>query len=248
MLIGMRTFAQDAKGKTAISGSHEVGCDYKTNFVFEHKVREALEIALRGFQLQGTVEIDGQYFGGYIRPENVKINRVDRRLAENANGKRKVVVKIRERGENGRVVANVFNQEGEARAWAVERVARDAKIIADQGVGWLGLHASHEVSQVNHDERYALSDGTNTNQTESFFSRCRRFETGTHHHIAGPYLLLYAADAAWRENNRRKDHKTRTLGMLSDVMRAPQSRTFTGYWQRRRGLDPDGGDFFANFA
>ena len=39
-----------------------------------------------------------------------------------------------------------------------------------------------------------------------------------------------------------------TLGMLSAVMRAPQSRRFTGYWQRRRGMEPDGGDFFANFA
>lgn len=248
MLIGLRAFAQDAKGKTAISGSHDVGCDYKTNFVFEHKVREALELSLRGFQLQGTVEVDGQYFGGYIRPENVKINRADRRLGENATGKRKVVVTVRERGEHGRAVVNVFDKEGEGRAWAAERTARTAIMMADQGPHWTALHATHEVRQVNHDERYALSDGTNTNQAESLFSRLRKFELGTHHHIAEPYLLLYAADGAWRENHRRKDHKTRTLGMLSAVMRAPQSRTFTGYWQRRRGISPDEGDFFANFV
>lgn len=70
--------------------------------------------------------------------------------------------------------------------------------MADGGPGWTALHASHQVKQVNHDERYADGD-VNTNQMESFFSRLGRFEVGTHHHIAGPYLLNYAADAAWRE-------------------------------------------------
>ena len=38
---------------------------------------------------------------------------------------------------------------------------------------------------------------------ESFFSRLRRAEIGTHHHIAGPYLASYAAEMDWREDNRR---------------------------------------------
>lgn len=46
-------------------------------------------------------------------------------------------------------------------------------------------------------------------------------EKSIHHHITGPYALLYAVDCAWRENNRRKDHKARTLDMLSAAMRAP---------------------------
>jgi hypothetical protein len=31
----------------------------------------------------------------------------------------------------------------------------------------------------------------------------RRAEQGHHHHIAGPYLLRYAQEASWREDNRR---------------------------------------------
>jgi hypothetical protein len=31
----------------------------------------------------------------------------------------------------------------------------------------------------------------------------RRAEIGHHHHIAGQYLLRYAQEASWREDNRR---------------------------------------------
>jgi hypothetical protein len=37
-------------------------------------------------------EVDGKYFGGYVKPANMKEKRVDRRFAPNQNGKRKVVV------------------------------------------------------------------------------------------------------------------------------------------------------------
>jgi hypothetical protein len=42
-------------------------------------------------------EIDGGYFGGYVKPANVKAHRRDRRLTRKQNGKRKVVVIVRER-------------------------------------------------------------------------------------------------------------------------------------------------------
>src|SRR6202022_4907022 len=40
----------------------------------------------------------GGYFGGYVKPANLKEDRIDRRFARNQNGKRKVVVIVRERG------------------------------------------------------------------------------------------------------------------------------------------------------
>ena len=46
--------------------------------------------------VSGEVEIDGAYFGGYVKPSNYKENRRDRRLANNQNGKRRVVVIARE--------------------------------------------------------------------------------------------------------------------------------------------------------
>ena len=43
-------------------------------------------------KVSGDVEIDGAYFGGYVKPANRREDRKDRRLFENRSGKRQVVV------------------------------------------------------------------------------------------------------------------------------------------------------------
>jgi len=48
---------------------------------------------------------------------------------------------------------------------------------------------------------------------ESYFSRLRRGELGHHHHIAGPYLVRYAQEAAWREDLRRVSNGEQTHGI-----------------------------------
>ena len=67
---------------------------------------------------------------------------------------------------------------------------------------------------------------------ESFFSRLRRAEVGTHHHIAGPYLAACAGEMAWREDNRRVANGTRAAMVTGAAMTAPVSRAWAGYWQR----------------
>jgi ISXO2-like transposase domain len=72
-----------------------------------------------------------------------------------------------------------------------------------------------------------------TNWAEEFFSRMRRAEIGHHHHLSEPYLLRFAQEASWREDNRRLSngeqvHRVAGLAMLSKA-----SLDFTGYWQRR---------------
>jgi len=58
------------------------------------------------------------------------------------------------------------------------------------------------MKRINHQEAYSL-DGACTNQAEEYFSRLRRAEIGIHHPIAGAYLLRYAQESSWREDNRR---------------------------------------------
>ncbi len=41
-----------------------------------------------------VVEVDGCHVGGYVRPQNEKKHRQDRRLAENQAGTRRVVVAL----------------------------------------------------------------------------------------------------------------------------------------------------------
>ncbi|MEA2772453.1 MAG: hypothetical protein QOD93_5415 [Acetobacteraceae bacterium] len=79
---------------------------YKTAFVLAHKLREAMAAATKALRIGGdgrTAEVDGAYFGDHLRPENLAVNPIDRRLAENQSGQRQVVVAMRERG--GRTLA-----------------------------------------------------------------------------------------------------------------------------------------------
>jgi hypothetical protein len=69
-----------------------------------------------------TAEVDGAYFGGHLRPENLAADRIDRRLAVNRSGQRQVVVAMRERG--GRTLAQVFAAEADAVATIRQRIAK----------------------------------------------------------------------------------------------------------------------------
>src|SRR5712672_421232 len=83
--------------------SRDLCVSYKCVFVLLHKLREAMAEEMKGRVIGGegkVAEVDGGYFGGYVKPANQKENRRDRRLAKNQNGKRKVVVIVRERGGN----------------------------------------------------------------------------------------------------------------------------------------------------
>ena len=128
---------------------------YKTAFVLTHKMREAMASELKGMHIGGegeTVEIDGMYVGGYIKPANHKKNRRDRRLVKNQNGKRSVVVVARERG--GRTLPSVFKSEVDSLGFIIQRVNPASKLVADEAAGWNALHAKFEMSRIDHSKAY----------------------------------------------------------------------------------------------
>jgi len=118
----------EVKGKNALALSRDLGTSYKATWVLMHKIREAVGSEVKGIQVGGegkTVETDGAYFGGYLKPANLKENRVDRRTAQNQTGKRKVVVVARER--DGRTVSHVFKTERESVAWLSSAAPREPR-------------------------------------------------------------------------------------------------------------------------
>ncbi|WP_230293769.1 IS1595 family transposase [Croceicoccus sp. Ery5] len=229
LLAAIVIFVNGAKGISALQASRDLDVQYKTAFVLFHKLREAMAREMADAKLGGTVEMDGAYFGGHVRPENHKEDRKDRRLAVNQTGKRQCVVIMRERG--GRALPFVVRQEGDAVPYVRDRVDNLAVIHADEASSWDALHAGWQTWRINHSLAYS-ADGACTNQAESYFSRLRRMEVGTHHHIAGPYLHAYAGEAAWRENNRRKCNGSQAMLVAGAAMEARQSRQWAGYWQR----------------
>ena len=231
-LAAIAIFCNEVKGKSALALSRDLSVSYKCAFVLLHKLREAMAEELKGRVIGGegkVAEVDGGYFGGYVKPANHKENRRDRRLARNQNGKRKVVVIVRERGGNS--VPAVFKSEADAIGFITKRVAKGTVVHADEAGSWEGLHSRFEMKRINHQEAYSM-DGACTNWAEEFFSRQRRAEIGHYHHVAGQYLLRYAQEATWREDNRREANgdQVRQLGALA--LKAKPSVDFSGYWQR----------------
>src|SRR3984957_4951096 len=74
-LAAIAIFCNEVKGKAALALSRDLGTSYKTAFVLAHKIREAMASEMRGVHVGGdgeTVEVDGGYFGGHVKPANLK--------------------------------------------------------------------------------------------------------------------------------------------------------------------------------
>jgi ISXO2-like transposase domain len=124
--------------------------------------------------------------------------------------------------------------------WISSHVAKGTKLVADEAPSWNSLHSRFEVSRIDHSQAYSL-DGVYSNNAESFFSRMRRAELGHHHHVAGPYLVRYAQESAWREDNRRVSNGDQTRNTVALALSSKPSVDFCGYWQRHKAGVTGGG-------
>lgn len=229
ILAAIAIFVNGAKGHSALQLSRDLDCQYKTAFVLSHKIREALAAEQATSELSGEVEVDGAYFGGYVKPANRKQDRVDRRTVQAQTGKRQVVVVMRER--DGETLAHVVKSESHGAELIAATVKEGSTIYADEASAYDNLAAKFLTKRINHSVEYANGE-ISTNMAESFFSRLRRAEIGQHHHIAGKYLAAYAMEMAWREDNRRVSNGEQFLLATGVALAHPVSRQWKGYWER----------------
>lgn len=90
-LAAIVLYCNEVKGKNALALSRDLGTSYKAAFVLLHKLREAMAEELKGREIgddRKEASVDGAFFGGHIRPANLKKDRVDRRLAKHQTGMR----------------------------------------------------------------------------------------------------------------------------------------------------------------
>ena len=239
-LMAIAIFANEVKGKSMLALSRDLGTQYKTAFVLAHKIREAMASEVRQAPIGGEgkkAEIDGGFFGGHVKPANRKENRRDRRLR--GEPKRQAQGGCRHpRARRGKTVPGVFRTEAEALNFIRRHVPQGTTLYGDAAGPWNELYSRYTLHRVNHEDAYSLGGEheINTNQAESFFSRMRRGEIGHHHHVAGPYLLRFAQEAAWRENYRRVANGTQVDRIAALAMHNKPSVDFCGYWQRNRAV------------
>lgn len=230
ILLAIALFTNGAKGLSALQLSRDLNVQAKTAFVLLQKLREVMGAMQHANQLSGQVEIDGAYFGGYVKPSTRKENRRDRRKLTNQSGKRKCVTIMRER--NGRSRPFICSEvEGAGMVPYVVDVA-NSQMFADEAKHYDSLEAIIDIKRIDHSKSYAEGE-INTNQAESYFSRLRRSEQGIHHRIA-VHLAGYANEMSWREDNRRCSNGEQFLNLTAAGLHSPVSRQWKGYWQRRK--------------
>lgn len=224
--------ANAVKGKAALQVARELGVQTKTAWLNLMKLREALAARRGSMLLNGEVEIDGMYVGGFIRQENRKEDRVDRRTIDVPT--RMVVMAARERGWKGKTMTRVTPSENANCAWDLVKshVSREAHVYADEHLAYDELCGLNPLTRVNHSEAFQHGEDVSTNIIESFFSRIRRSYRGVHHRFSVKYMDWYAAELSWREDQRRKGNRRLTMEMLVRALMHPTSRNLCGYFQR----------------
>lgn len=191
LLGAIAVLVNGAKGVSALQLSRCTGLSYKTAFVLAHKIREALAIETEGLVFDGTVEIDGAYGGGHVRPANARADRVDRRRKAHRTEGRRSVVALRQR--EGRTLTNVFQNEAEAVPVAKSVVVPGATLVADETPHSDQLAEAFDIERVNHSDAYSFLDGIHVNGAENYFARLRRMIRGQHHRVGAGRLGGYAA-------------------------------------------------------
>ena len=224
----------EVKGKNALALSRDLGMSHKACWVLLHKVREAMAEEFKGRKLGGegkVAEVDGAYFGGYVRPANHAENRRDRRKLANQIGQAPV--------RHHR--ARAQRQQPPRRVQVGRRGAGMDQVAPRPRARWstpmkrqagMALESKYEMKRINHQEAYS-QDGACTNHGgKLFFSRLRRGEMGHFHHVSGPYLLRYAQEASWREDARRVDNGAQVRRVAELALHRGPSVDFAGYYQR----------------
>jgi len=145
-----------------------------------------------GFQITSSSSLPGLFLAQH--PQTFTTAAI--RKSDGIDGKRKVIVVIRERGGNS--VPAVLNTESQAAPFIRGRISKGTVVHADEVASWDNLHERFEAKRLNHQEAYNL-DGACTNMAEEYLSRLRRAEIGIHHHIRRVSPALCAGESSWRE-------------------------------------------------
>ncbi|PNS09108.1 IS1595 family transposase [Solilutibacter silvestris] len=241
-LAAMAIYTQHVKGIPALALCRKLDVQYKTAFVLAHKLRTALLAQRDDSPLEGDVELDGCYFNGYVKPANQKVNRRDRRLARNQNPKKSVIMVLRQRGgpKQGGQRTLTFSTRSENQSSVLKLVrkyiAAGSTVYADEHSAYDSLHTLFRTLRTNHSVQYSDENGIHTNTAEGFFSRLRRMQRGQCHHFNNNYIDLYANEAAYREDNRRRAMHTLFDDILTKCLETKPSRDLCGYWQHRGQL------------
>ena len=196
-------FTTTRNGVAAKELQRQLGVTYKTAWRMGHKIREHMALVDGDGMLDGQVEVDETYIGGY-RPGG-------------QGGKGKAIV-MGMLEKDGDVVTEVIPDRTSKSLMPHIRdhVEKGSEVHADEHKGYNQLDRTddYERKSVNHSqEEYVGEDGETTNSIEGFFSQLKRTIGGTHISVSRKHLAKYAKECEFRFNRRQNP-----ASMLPDLI------------------------------
>lgn len=232
ILFALAEFQDEEDALPANSLARKIGVSYKTAWVMAHKLRQLMEYCRRNDEITEDVAVDGAYFGGLYRRQNIrkgdKAQKLDRRLKRfRDDNRKKVVVVIKQRSSNTAMMAREFESEKAAVEWVRAKVPTNVTIYTDKGP-WSDLGHTHEHEVIDHSYAFKLGD-CDTNTAESFFSTLR-VQSKLYRSISRNYFSDYINEQVWRRSARIYNSNFDRFTKLAEGINGfvPDMR---GYWQ-----------------
>lgn len=222
--------AHNVQAKTVADICRDISVQYKTAFLWVQKLRSAIAQQAEKEILAGEVEIDGAYFGGFVRPKNLKKKRTDlRKIPFRDNERALSVTAARQR--DGSIRTWVSKNETDARPFIADAIEPGSILFTDKAPGWSRLRGQFDLRQIDHSVAFYTPEAC-TNAVETLWA-LMRVMVRTHRHICQNYLDLYAAEAAWTLTKGKKARGQAFGEVMSWMSRAGRS-PLAGYFQGRK--------------
>lgn len=246
LLAAITLFVNEVKGISAITMSRHLGVSYKTAYILCQKLREALFKTRDLSPLQGEVHQDGMWINFRQRKANFRNNRAKQREKKTGYPKfrptKRCIISLVQRasndelqGSNRTIIAMDYTENADT-IFAMNKrfVKQGSDIFCDENPAYKLLDFHYNVWSVNHQEAYSKC-GVNNNLAESFNARERDL-TCVHHHRSNKYALLYANQAAYMSDNRRKSNGQLFKDVMQRCLWVLPLREWVGYWQGNHRL------------
>ena len=183
---------------------------YQTAWFLCHRIRHAMRDPVFEGKLEGVVEVDETYVGGYQTAE-------DRKIKDNKTP----VVSLVERGGKKRSMVMKRVTSKNLQEAVINHVHPTATVITDENNAYRYLHHAFDHRSVKHmAKEYARREQdmvVHSNTVESSFSLLKRGVIGNFHHVSEKHLPLYLAEFDFRWNSRKDTDGERTVEGLKRV-------------------------------
>ncbi|MEI9933232.1 MAG: IS1595 family transposase [Rhizomicrobium sp.] len=212
------------KGISSMQLAKEIGITQKSAWFVLGRLREACGDDLGA--LRGIIEIDETFIGG--KEKNKPLGK----RVKNGSPKT-IVMGMRERGEGGRVKAEVIERVDAASLHGEihRNIEPGSTLHTDEWKGYKGLPPIYKHETVSHKDGEYVRDGVTTNSIESVWAVMKRGLHGVYHHASAKHLHRYVDEFTFRLNEG--DVKRHTLDRLDSFIQKTSGKrlTYKGYIQ-----------------